>query len=88
MICIAKLGLREDLYIVQKARIFNKVLYVRYVYLIRSSIFMRDKPISSSERMFHRDYDNKGSVEKRKSVVVILKKLGSKKNRSAANRQS
>jgi hypothetical protein len=28
------------------------------------SIFIRDKPILSSEGMLHKDYDSKGSVEK------------------------
>jgi hypothetical protein len=36
-----------------------------------------DKPIPSSERMLYKDYDNKGSVEK-KSLVVNLKGLGGK----------
>jgi hypothetical protein len=31
----------------------------------RPSIFIRDKPILSSERMLHKDYDRKGSVEKK-----------------------
>jgi hypothetical protein len=31
----------------------------------RPSIFMRDKPIFSSKRMLHKDYDSKGSVEKK-----------------------
>jgi hypothetical protein len=31
----------------------------------RSSIFIRDKPIFSSERMLHKDYDLKGSVERK-----------------------
>jgi hypothetical protein len=30
----------------------------------RSSIFIRDKPVFTSERMLHKDYDSKGSVEK------------------------
>jgi hypothetical protein len=30
----------------------------------RPSIFIRDKSILSSERMLHKDYDSKGSVEK------------------------
>jgi hypothetical protein len=48
----------------------------------RPSIFIRPKPIFSSERMLHKDYDRKGSVEKRKrkSMVVILKGLGAKMN--------
>jgi hypothetical protein len=40
---------------------------------------MRDKPIFSSERMLHKDYYRMVSVEK-KSLVVILKGLGAKRN--------
>jgi hypothetical protein len=29
----------------------------------RRSLFIRDKPILTSERMFHKDYDRKRSVE-------------------------
>jgi hypothetical protein len=32
----------------------------------RPNIFIRDKPIFSSERMLQRDYDRKGSVGKKK----------------------
>jgi hypothetical protein len=40
---------------------------------------MKDKPILSSERMLHEDYDRKGSVaKKKKSLVVSLKGLGAK----------
>jgi hypothetical protein len=28
------------------------------------SIFIRDKPVFSSDKMLHKDYDRKGSVEK------------------------
>jgi hypothetical protein len=31
----------------------------------RPSIFIRDKPIFSSERVLHKDNDRKGSVEKK-----------------------
>jgi hypothetical protein len=34
--------------------------------LQRRSLFIRDKPIPSSERMLQMDYDRKGSVEKKK----------------------
>jgi hypothetical protein len=37
-------------------------------------IFITDKPIFLSERMLHKDYDCKGSVEN--SLVVSLKGLG------------
>jgi hypothetical protein len=46
----------------------------------RPSIFIRGKPILSSERVLHKDYDRKGSVAKKKSVIVILKGLGAKTN--------
>jgi hypothetical protein len=35
--------------------------------LKRPSIFIRDTPIFSSERMLHKDYDPKGSAAKRKN---------------------
>jgi hypothetical protein len=47
--------------------------------LHRRSVFIRDKRIHSSERMLHKYYNRKGSVEK-KSLVVILKGLGAKTN--------
>jgi hypothetical protein len=45
-------------------------------------MFIRQKPILSLERMLHKDYDLKGSVEKKiiKPLVVILKGLGAKTN--------
>jgi hypothetical protein len=45
----------------------------------RRSLFIRDKPILSSERMSYKDYDRKGSVEK-ENVVVSLKGLVAKTN--------
>jgi hypothetical protein len=45
----------------------------------RPSIFITDNPIFSSERMLHKDYYRKSSVEK-KSLVVILKGLDAKTN--------
>jgi hypothetical protein len=45
----------------------------------KPSLFIRDKPILSSERMLHKDYYRKGSVEK-KSLVVLLKGLGAEMN--------
>jgi hypothetical protein len=41
------------------------MLYVRYVHLTKASIFIRDKPIFSSERKLHKDYDRKSSVAKK-----------------------
>jgi hypothetical protein len=43
------------------------------------SIFIRDKPTFSSERMLHEDYHRKDSAE-RKSLVMILKGLEAKTN--------
>jgi hypothetical protein len=34
----------------------------------RPSMFIKDKPVFSSERMLHKDYDHKGSVEKKKRL--------------------
>jgi hypothetical protein len=42
--------------------------------------------ILSSERMLHKDYDRKGSVEK--TLIVSLERLGTKTNWLAVNRQS
>jgi hypothetical protein len=38
-------------------------------------IFIRDKSIFSSERMLHKDYYRRSSVEKEKGLVVGLKGL-------------
>jgi hypothetical protein len=43
------------------------------------SIFVRDKPIFSSERMLHKDYYRRSSAEK-KNLVVGLKELDAKTN--------
>jgi hypothetical protein len=43
------------------------------------SIFVRDKPIFSSERMLHKDYYRRSSVEK-KNLVVGLEGLDAKTN--------
>jgi hypothetical protein len=71
MICFAKPGLTEDLYTVHKEEF-------SITHLTRPSTFIRDKPILSSERMLHKDYNRKGSVAKKKSLVVILKGLGAR----------
>jgi hypothetical protein len=44
----------------------------------RPSIFIRDEPIFSSERMLHKDYYRKGLVEK--TLVVGLKGFDAKTN--------
>jgi hypothetical protein len=61
------------------------MLYVRYVYLTRPSIFMRDKPILLQERMLHRGYDGTASVEKI-SLVMIFMKHGSIVGQSPAGK--
>jgi hypothetical protein len=62
-------------------RVANNLLYVRYVHLTKTpSIFTQDKPIFSSKRMLLKDYDRKGSVAKKKSLVVNLKGLDAKTN--------
>jgi hypothetical protein len=48
---------------------------------------MRDNPIFLSERMLHKDYYRKSSVEK-KTLVVGLKGPDAKMNWLSANRQS
>jgi glucan phosphoethanolaminetransferase (alkaline phosphatase superfamily) len=53
----------------------------------KPSIFIRDKPTLSLERMLHKDYDRKGLVAK-KNLVVSLKRLGAKTEWLAVNRQS
>jgi hypothetical protein len=46
----------------------------------RPRIFIRDKPIFSSERMLHKDYYRRSSVGKKKYLVVGLKGLDAKTN--------
>jgi hypothetical protein len=46
---------------------------------VRPSIFIRDNPIFSSERMLHKDYYRRGSIEQ-KYVVVYLKRTDAKTN--------
>jgi hypothetical protein len=53
-----------------KGRIFNNMLICANCALDEStSVFIRDTPIFLSERMLHKDYDRKGSVEKKNLVV-------------------
>jgi hypothetical protein len=53
---------------------FNNICAIRTLDE-RPSIFIRDKPIFSSERVLRKHYDRKGSVKKKKSLVVSLKGL-------------
>jgi hypothetical protein len=63
--------------------------YMRNTYASkRRSLFIRDRPILSSERVLYKDCDHKGSVAKNKSLVVSLKGLGAKTNWLAVNSQS
>jgi hypothetical protein len=48
--------------------------------LQRPSIFIRDKLILLSEGMLHKDYNRKGPVAKKKTLVMNLKRLGTKTN--------
>jgi hypothetical protein len=47
--------------------------------LARARAIVNDRPLLSSERMLHKDYDRKGSVEN-KILAVSLKGLGAKTN--------
>jgi hypothetical protein len=81
MICSEKPVLTEDLCVVEKKK-FSVTWYTVCVKRIldeRSSIFVRDKLIFSSERMLRKDYYRRSSVEK-KILVVGLKGLDAKTN--------
>jgi hypothetical protein len=55
------------------------MLCAKYTLDEKPSIFIRDKPIFSSERMLHKDYNARIQLEKR-SPVVGLKGPGAKTN--------
>jgi hypothetical protein len=62
---------------------FNNMLYVRYVHLKRPSVFIGDESILSSERMLHKDYGRKSSLEKNRwsltsSGLVQVEFIGDK----------
>jgi hypothetical protein len=63
-----------------KGKIFNNMINVSYVHLTRPSIFIREKPIPWSERIFHKDYDHKGSSPPKKNLIVTHNRLGAKMN--------
>jgi hypothetical protein len=42
------------------------------------NLFIRDKPILSSERMLHKDYDRMSSVPELKILIMSLKGLAAK----------
>jgi hypothetical protein len=75
MICFAKPVLTEDLDVLQK----EEFSMCECTLDERPSIFIRDKAIFSSEMMLYKDYDFKGSVEK-KSLIMILRGLDPKTN--------
>jgi hypothetical protein len=52
-----------------------------------TSIFIRDNPILSSERMLHKDYNWEVFSWKIEILVVSLKGLVAKTNRLAVNRR-
>jgi hypothetical protein len=55
------------------------VTCAKYTFDEKPSIFIRDKPLLSPEKMLHKDYYCKSSIGK-KSLVVGLKGLGAKTN--------
>jgi hypothetical protein len=78
MVCFPKPGLIEELNIVENED-FSITCYTCDTYTRqRPRLLMKDKPILSSERLLHKNYDRKNSAEK-KSLVVSLKGLGPKK---------
>jgi hypothetical protein len=85
MICFAKPGLTEG---TRKNFQWHAICAIRAIDKGKRSLFLREKPILSLERMLHKDCERKGSVAKKKSLVVILKGLGPKANCLAVNRQS
>jgi hypothetical protein len=64
MICFAWTE-RALVYFV-KVRIFNNVLYMRYVHLTKAKHIIRDKPILSLERKVYKDYDRNVPIDKKK----------------------
>jgi hypothetical protein len=67
MMCHAKRVLTEDLCVVQKEEFSVTSICAKFTLHERPGIFIRDKPIISSERMLHKDYYRKGSVGKKVS---------------------
>jgi hypothetical protein len=64
-----------------KARIFRQHgIYAKCTLDERPSVFIRDNPIFSSERMLHKDYYRKGSTGGKKPLVVGHKGLDAKTN--------
>jgi hypothetical protein len=66
MICFAKAVLTEDMYMVQKEE-FSLTCYMSDAYTWRKAkhIHKRETHLPVRERMSHKDYDCRGSVEKK-----------------------
>jgi hypothetical protein len=79
MICLAKPGLIR-LVPSAKGRNFSNMLYVSYVHLTKKSLFTRNKPVFSLERIVHEKYVWNGSVANKKSLPVFLKEFDAKTN--------
>jgi hypothetical protein len=79
MICSAKPGLTKDLCVVHKEEFSKHAICGIRTLDEKPSVFIRDKPIFSSEMILHKGYYRKGSVE-RKSLAVGLKGPGAKTN--------
>jgi hypothetical protein len=62
MICFAKPVLTEDLYIVHKEEFSINTACAKCTLDERPNIFIRDRPIFSSERILHKDYYRKSSA--------------------------
>jgi hypothetical protein len=77
MICSVKPILTAVLCVVQKEEFPEHAICAKCTLGGRPSIFIRDKAIISSERMLHKDYNRKSSIEKR-SLVGSLKGLDAK----------
>jgi hypothetical protein len=69
----------------EKGRLLNKMVYVRYILLTKAKHFHK-RHIRPSDGMLHKDCGCKGSVEK--TLIAILKGLGTKTNYLEVNRQS
>jgi hypothetical protein len=56
------------------------MLNVLYIHLKASSLFIRDKPVLTLERILPEKYDRNGSAAKKKALVMNIKRLGAKMN--------
>jgi hypothetical protein len=74
IICLAKTRLTDDLY-----RLSISCCICDTHTWQRPSIFIRGKPIISSERMLHKNYGHNASAAEKKSLVGSLKRLVARK---------